>query len=98
MLHPIEVKAREPYRIWLRYSDGVSGEIDLSDVAGQGVFKAWEEPGFFQKVHIDEYGAIAWNKEIDLCPESLYMELTGKSWEDLPGWIEVDVDEEAGVA
>ena len=40
MLHPIEVEAREPYRIWLRYSDGVSGEIDLSDVAGMGVFLA----------------------------------------------------------
>ncbi len=98
MLGPVEVEAREPYRTWLRYSDGVSGEIDLSDVAGNGVFKAWEEPGFFERVHIDEYGAIAWNEEINLCPDSLYLELAGKSWEDLPDWVEVDVDEEAGVA
>ena len=90
MLSPIEVKALERYRIWLRYSDGVSGEIDLSDVAGMGVFKAWDTPGFFESVHIDEYGAIVWNEEIDLCPHSLYMELTGKTWDELP--LEPGVD------
>ena len=98
MLHPIEVEAREPYRIWLRFSDGVSGEIDLSDVAGMGVFQAWDEPGFFEKVHLDEYGAVAWNEQIDLCSESLYLELTGKSWEVLPGWIEVEEGETAAPA
>ena len=90
MLCPIEVEAREPYRIWLRYSDGVSGEIDLSDVAGKGVFKAWDEPGCFKQVHIDEFGAVAWNDEIDLCPHALYMELTGKTWEELPLEPEVE--------
>ena len=90
MLHPIEVKALDPYRIWLRYSDGVSGEIDLSDVAGKGVFQAWDEPGCFEQVHIDEYGAIVWNENIDMCPHALYMELTGKTWEELPLEPEVD--------
>ena len=90
MLCPIEVEAREPYRIWLRYSDGVSGEIDLSDVAGKGVFKAWDEPGCFQKVYIAPHKAIAWNDDIELCPESLYLELTGKSWEELPLEPEVE--------
>ena len=34
---PVEVRALEPYRIWLRYDDGVEGELDLSDTAGDGV-------------------------------------------------------------
>ena len=34
---PVEVRALEPYRIWLRYDDGVEGELDLSDMAGKGV-------------------------------------------------------------
>lgn len=40
MIRPTEVKAREGYRIWLRYSDGSAGEVDLSHLAGRGVFKA----------------------------------------------------------
>ncbi len=84
MVRPIEVEERPGYRILLRYSDGVAGEIDLSDVAGKGIFKAWDEPGRFQKVYIAPHRAIAWNDEVELCHNALYMELTGKSWEELP--------------
>lgn len=90
MIRPVEVEAREGYRIWLRYSDGAAGEIDLSGVVGKGVFKAWEDPDCFRKVQIDAHGALVWNDDIDLCPYALYMELTGKSWEELP--IEAGVE------
>ena len=33
-IRPTAVAPREGYRIWLRYSDGVSGEVDLSHPAG----------------------------------------------------------------
>ncbi len=79
MICPIEVEARERYRIWLRYSDGTTGEIDLSDIAGRGVFEKWNEPGFFGKVHITPHRSIAWNDDIELCPDALYMEITGKT-------------------
>ena len=36
MIRPIAVEARKRFRIWLRYSDGAAGEIDLSHVAGRG--------------------------------------------------------------
>ncbi len=86
MIRPIEVEAQEGDRIWLRYSDGTMGEVDLSDIAGRGVFEKWNEPGFFEKVYIASTGAIAWGDEIDLCPESLYIDLTGKSVEEvMPG-------------
>ncbi len=86
MIRPIEVEPRAGFRIWLRYSDGASGEIDLSHLAGRGVFTAWNEPGYFDKVYIAPHHAIAWSDEIDLCPESLYIDLTGKSVEEvMPG-------------
>ena len=84
MLRPVAVEAREGRRIWLRYSDGAAGEVDLSGVAGKGVFKAWDEPGCFEQVHIAPHRAIAWNDDLELCPEALYMELTGKTWDELP--------------
>ena len=79
MIRPIEVEAREGYRIWLRYSDGTAGEVDLSDIAGRGVFEAWNAPGYFDLVHITPHRSIAWNDDIELCPDALYMEITGKS-------------------
>ena len=36
MLRPTYVEAREGYRLWLRYSDGTAGELDLSHLAGTG--------------------------------------------------------------
>jgi hypothetical protein len=78
MVRPTEVKALEGYRLWLRYSDGVEGEVDLSRLVGRGVFKAWEDKAFFEAVRIDEAGAVSWGEEIDLCPDALYLKLTGK--------------------
>ncbi len=86
MIQPTEVHPRAGYRIWLRYADGVAGEIDLSHLAGKGVFKIWDEPRYFAKVHITPHRAIAWDDDIELCADALYMELTGKSIEEvMPG-------------
>ncbi len=83
MIRPIDVEARDGYRLWLQYSDGVSGELDLSHLVGKGIFAAWKEPANFKKAYIAEHRAIAWDDEIELCPDALYMEITGQSLEDL---------------
>ena len=83
---PVAVTARDGYRIGLRYSDGVEGEVDLSGLAGCGVFKAWLEPEFFKQVYISEWRSIAWSDDIEICADALYLEITGKSPEDIwPG-------------
>ena len=83
MKKAIEVRPLSGYRIWLRYVDGVEGEVDLSHLAGRGVFKVWVDRKVFEDVHVDESGAIAWNGDIDLCPDALYLRLTGKAIEEL---------------
>ena len=86
MLQPTEVEAREGYRVWVRYDDGACGEVDLSDLAGRGVFAAWNDRAFFEAVRITPYRAIAWGNDIDICADALYMRLTGKTVEELmPG-------------
>ena len=77
MIRPISVEARDGRRIWLQYSDGTSGEIDLSHLDGIGVFKSWDESGYFERVHIAPHRAIAWDEELELCPDALYIELSG---------------------
>src|SRR5438105_1573921 len=78
MMKVIEVKPLSGYRIWLSYADGITGEVDLSHLAGRGVFKVWADRKVFEGVHIDHSGAIAWSEDIDLCPDALYLRLTGK--------------------
>ena len=80
---PVEVKPLTNYRIWLRYEDGTEGTIDLSDVAGRGVFAAWNDPAFFRSVRLRSHGAIEWGADIDICPDAMYLRLTGKSPEDV---------------
>lgn len=86
----IEVKPLTNYRVWLKFSDGVEGTADLSELAGKGVFSAWEDVNFFNSVSIDsENHTITWGKEIDLCPDTLYAQILGvdplsilkKDWE-----------------
>ncbi len=83
MPRPLEVKALDNYRLWLRYSDGTEGIVDLSDLVGKGVFALWNDQAEFQKVHIGPSGEIAWSEEIELCPDALYLKITGKKPEEL---------------
>jgi hypothetical protein len=87
MFKIVEVKPLPDFRVWLKYEDGTEGEIDLSYLAGRGVFKKWDEPGEFEKVSIGSGGELCWGNDLDLCPDSLYMKLTRKTVEELfPGF------------
>jgi hypothetical protein len=83
MHKPIEVKALPNYRLWIAYSDGVQGIVDLGRLVGRGVFRLWEDPKALDQVYIGPEGQIAWSDEIDLCPDALYIEITGKTPEEL---------------
>ncbi|MGH7800343.1 MAG: DUF2442 domain-containing protein [Thermodesulfobacteriota bacterium] len=83
MFKPVEVKALPNYKIWVKYSDGVEGEVDLSHLAGKGVFAVWNYDSAFEMVYICSHGQIVWIDKIDICPDSIYMKITGKSPEEL---------------
>ena len=81
-----KVEARDGHCIWLEYDDGLNGEIDLSHMAEWEICKPWRDRAFFEQVHIDDFGAVAWSDEIDICPDAVYFDLTGKTPEEmLPG-------------
>lgn len=78
-----EISPRDGYRLFLRYDDGACGVVDLSAYAGRGVFAAWLESGVFEQVTLAQAGHPEWPGGIDLCPDALYMRLTGKSPEEV---------------
>lgn len=83
MTRPLEVEPRSGYRIWIRYDDGASGFVDLSHLAGRGVFAAWNDRSFFEDVRIAPHGGIAWRNDLELCPDATYLQLTGVPLEDV---------------
>ena len=79
----LAVKVLEGFRLQLAFEDGVCGTVDLSDLAGKGVFALWFNREFFEGVRIGSSGELAWSDRIDLCPDSLYLKITGKKPEDV---------------
>jgi len=77
-----KVKVLAGYRLALEFDDGVSGTVDVSDKVGKGVFALWRDP-FFEQVAIGSAGELIWGEKIDLCPDALYLKVTGKQPEDL---------------
>ena len=49
-------------------------------MVGRGIFESLKDPEKFDTVYIDpESHTIAWPGGIDLCPHSLYEEISGKN-------------------
>lgn len=80
------VEVLEGYRLRLVFNDGVQGAVDLSALVGKGVFSSWRDRAAFERVRIGSSGELAWGDEVDLCPDALYLQMTGQEPEDvLPG-------------
>jgi hypothetical protein len=82
-IRPIEVEPLDGYRLWVKFSDGVEGIVDLSEFAGKGVFALWDDYRRFQNVCIGPGGEVMWGDQIDMCPDAIYLRITGKEPEDL---------------
>jgi hypothetical protein len=83
MYRIIKVKPLPHYKIWIQFKDGIEGVVDVSHLLNKGVFVKWKTPGEFEKVEIGTSGELIWGDELDLCPDTLYMEITKKKPEEL---------------
>ncbi|HET6511733.1 MAG TPA: DUF2442 domain-containing protein [Candidatus Kapabacteria bacterium] len=82
MIKITQAKPLQGYKLELLFTDGVRGIVDLSDMIGKGVFAKLADRHAFEQVYIDG-GTVAWEGGLDLCPDTLYSEVTGKSFESL---------------
>jgi hypothetical protein len=73
ILHVKEAKHLHDYTIWLRFNDGVEGEIDLKNELEGEVFGPLKAPDLFQQFSVDpEMETLVWPNGADLAPEFLY--------------------------
>lgn len=82
----IEVKPTREYRLWLRFEDGVQGEVDLRPILSfKGVFAPLMDPRFFEQVRVNpELGTICWPNDADVDPVVLYALVTN---EPIPNYL-----------
>ncbi len=68
------------FKVLFHFSDGIEAEIDLSHYSKKpGIFENLNNIDFFRDFSIDEeLGTIAWKNGLDISPESLYFQATGR--------------------
>lgn len=73
----VAVEVLNGFRLWVRFDDGVEGEVDMSERVHSpraGVFAALADPEIFAQAHI-EHGAVTWPGELDLAPDAMHDEI-----------------------
>lgn len=85
LMDVVAVEPRGDYRLWLRFQDGVEGEVDLGpELAFQGVFAPLRDQAYFARVRVDpDLGTICWPNGVDWDPLVLYSLLTRRPIEAL---------------
>lgn len=76
----VEARATGGHRLYVRFEDGLDGEIDLGAlVEFKGIFQPLQDPEEVSKVRVDpETGTICWPSGADLDPDVLYAKVTGE--------------------
>ena len=73
----VEVVPEPGYSLFVRFKDGLEGLVRLRREQLIGVLEPLRDEDFFKKVFVDN-GAVAWPGEIDLAPDAMYAEVSGK--------------------
>ena len=76
----VEVRAVGDHRLFLRFADGVAGEVDLDRlVRWEGVFEPLRDLTRFAQVRVDaDLGTVVWPSGADMDPDVLHSAVTGE--------------------
>lgn len=71
--HVLEARYVRHYVVWLRFRDGISGEIDLKPVLDGPIFHPLHNLERFQEFTVHpEFHTLVWPNGADLAPEFLH--------------------------
>lgn len=72
----VKAEYKGEFRIWLSFSDGTEGEIDLEPELWGEIFEPLKGIDNFAKFKLDdELGTLVWPNGADFAPEFLYQQL-----------------------
>ncbi len=67
-LHVLEARYVRDYTVWLRFSDGAAGEVDLDDELEGPVFGPLRDIERFKRFSV-AYHTLTWDNGADFAPE-----------------------------
>src|SRR5262245_58947479 len=70
----VEARHLGGFRVWLRFEDGLEGELDLGPELHGEVFEPLQDPGFFARFSVDH--TLTWPNGADFAPEFLHERLS----------------------
>jgi len=70
LIHVVEASYRGGHRVWLKFNDGLEGEVDLSSELWGEVFQPLQYPAYFASFRVD--GTLTWPNGADFAPEFLH--------------------------
>ena len=87
MIRVMKATALQDHKLEVSFSDGTSGVVDLSCLIRSELFSRLSDEESFAQFSISRDGrVIAWDEELELCADSLYLKTTGKRPQEiLPG-------------
>lgn len=68
-----DVKPLPNYILQLTFSNGEQKRFDMTPYLQYPVFQCLKNPGFFKLAKVD-YGTVTWPGDVDIAPETLYLD------------------------
>jgi len=73
----VEVIPQRDHGLFVRFRDGLEGNVRLKPEELTGALAPLADPEFFRQVFVD-CGAVAWPGEIDLAPDAMYADVASQ--------------------
>ena len=70
-LHIEEAKYLDDHRVWLKFSDGADGQVDLKNELDGSIFEQLKNPEYFKQFTLEGH-TLAWPNGADFAPEHLH--------------------------
>jgi hypothetical protein len=70
------------YQLEVSFEDGVFGIISLANFLQTGIFSVLQDEALFKQVKFNQ-SALFWNEELEIDLLNIYLELSGKHFDEL---------------
>ncbi|NBB81429.1 MAG: DUF2442 domain-containing protein [Verrucomicrobia bacterium] len=70
-LHIEEAEYLDGHRVWLKFSDGSEGQIDLKNELDGPIFEPLKNPEYFKQFTLEGH-TLSWPNGADFAPEHLH--------------------------
>jgi hypothetical protein len=81
MWRTTKLEVRPGHRLYVEFSDGASGEVDVTAVLRGPMADPLKDEAYFALAYLDEFGVVAWPNGFDLAPEVLHARISAASGE-----------------